>query len=281
MDGEGSASFTHDGSQVLRDLLKDFGVMKAGEVHKLTRKNPDVRPFESGGEQPLERHARKVDAGVFAHGSTSKKRPHNLILGRFFDGHVYDMVEVGVGNYKGMAEFGKSASMAGFGSKPCFVFQGPHFETEAGMKLLKSTLLDCFRGREVSTVNLRGIDRAIVCTASAPDQVHLRQYSIRLKKSGSWLPWARLKEMGPRLDMRLRRFREAPPDMQKEAFKRPAKPKQPKNVVHDPARGKVGRVYVPKQNLSSLKQRKRKKGNKGIDSPDHDSLAPPAKAARS
>ena len=52
---------------------------------KYTRKNSEVRPFEAGGEGSLEYFGRKTEAGLFALGSTSKKRPHNIVLGRFYD----------------------------------------------------------------------------------------------------------------------------------------------------------------------------------------------------
>jgi len=52
---------------------------------KYTRKNAEVRPFETGGEGALEHFSRKTDAALFALGSSSKKRPHNLVLGRFYD----------------------------------------------------------------------------------------------------------------------------------------------------------------------------------------------------
>jgi ribosome production factor 2 len=52
------------------------------EALKLSRKNDDMRPFEPGGETHLEHLARKADCGLFALDSHSKKRPHNLILGR-------------------------------------------------------------------------------------------------------------------------------------------------------------------------------------------------------
>ena len=52
---------------------------------KYTRKNAEVRPFEAGGEGALEHFSRKTDAALFALGSSSKKRPHNIVLGRFYD----------------------------------------------------------------------------------------------------------------------------------------------------------------------------------------------------
>ena len=44
-----------------------------------------MRPFEAGGEGALEHFSRKTDVAMFVLGSSSKKRPHNLVLGRFYD----------------------------------------------------------------------------------------------------------------------------------------------------------------------------------------------------
>jgi ribosome production factor 2 len=83
---------------------------------RYTRNNQEVRPFEAGGEASLERFARKADAGLFVVGSHSKKRPHNLTLGRMYDGQLYDMLEVGVSSHTPIAEF-KGAAFAQAGNK--------------------------------------------------------------------------------------------------------------------------------------------------------------------
>lgn len=57
-----------------QDLITDIGVLRKGESVKLSRKNDNVHPFETGGEVSLEFLARKADCGVFAVGSHSKKR---------------------------------------------------------------------------------------------------------------------------------------------------------------------------------------------------------------
>lgn len=67
--------------------------------------------------------SQKTDCSLFAFGSHSKKRPDNLVLGRMFDHHVYDMMEVGIENFKSIESLGgrKKASPQA-GSKPCFAF---------------------------------------------------------------------------------------------------------------------------------------------------------------
>ena len=132
-------------SQVLKDLVTDIGVLKKGECHKLTRKNEGIRPFEGGGETSLEFFAQKADAGAFMLGTDQKKRPDCLTVGRFFDYHLFDMVELLVTNYKGIDAFGNVASQTVLGSKPCMVFLGDRFETEPALKLAKNILMDIFR----------------------------------------------------------------------------------------------------------------------------------------
>lgn len=91
---------------------------------------------------------------MFALGSTSKKRPNNLIMGRMFNFQLLDMVECGVSNFMGVEEF-KGAAKCQVNNKPCFVFAGQDFETKAEYECLKSMLLDMFRGRVVDNINLK------------------------------------------------------------------------------------------------------------------------------
>ncbi len=87
------------------------------ESVKFTRKNEECRPFEVGGEQRLEFYASKAQCGLFALGSHTKKRPHNLVLGRFYDGHLYDAIELGVERLATINSYGNKATGAGLGAK--------------------------------------------------------------------------------------------------------------------------------------------------------------------
>jgi hypothetical protein len=91
---------------------------------------------------------------VLQYGSHSKKRPNNLVLGRTYDHHVYDLVEVGIENYKSMESFVYDKKLAPkLGSKPFFAFIGGHFESSEELKHLKEVLLDLFRGEVCHFVN--------------------------------------------------------------------------------------------------------------------------------
>ncbi|KAL6764088.1 Brix domain-containing protein [Haematococcus lacustris] len=240
-------------SQVVKDVLLDLHMMKKTEAVKFSRKNEECRPFEVGGETRLEFYASKTECGLFALGSHSKKRPHNMVLGRLFDGRLYDCLELGVEGFKSIRAFGNTGTGAGLGAKPCIVFVGEKFDSVPGLKLARSLLLDMFRGETVATVNLAGVDRVVVATALEDAKLLLRQYVIKLKKSGTRMPRVELREMGPRLDLALRRTRTAAPDVQKEALAQPRLGKRKeKNVASDNIEGKVGRMYMPKQKVDSM-----------------------------
>ena len=186
----------------------------------MSRKNADVQPFEPGGEVSLERLADRVNCSLFALGSHSKKRPHNLVLGRLYNFQLLDAVELGVERFAAIKSFGGAAT-AQAGNKPMMLFLGERFEPGGAHAGVKSMLLDFFRGQEVEAVNLAGLDR-VICVLSTSDRaLLLRQYAVKLTKSGTRVPRAALTLMGPSLDLVLRRTRAAPLDLEKEALKQP------------------------------------------------------------
>ena len=86
-------------------------------------------------------------ACILQYGSHSKKRPNNLIIGRTYDHHIYDLVEVGVENFKPMESFTYDKKLAPReGSKPFICFIGEGFEAVEELKHLKEVLLDLLRG---------------------------------------------------------------------------------------------------------------------------------------
>ena len=77
---------------------------------RLSRKNNDIMPFESGGEAKLEHFSQKTDCGQFVVANSTKKRPNNLILGRFYNHRIYDLLELGVEEFTPLQKFGSAAS---------------------------------------------------------------------------------------------------------------------------------------------------------------------------
>lgn len=89
----------------------------AQESVKYTKKNPNLRPFELGGETSLEHYARRTDCGLFVLGSHSKKRQHSLTIGRFYDGQLYDLCELCIEQYRSLQAFGGQGSSVQAGNK--------------------------------------------------------------------------------------------------------------------------------------------------------------------
>merc|ERR1712183_860139 len=82
---------------------------------------------------------------------------------------------------------------------------------------------------------------------------------ISLKKSGTRLPRVELEEMGPRMDMVLRRNHFASHDLFNEACKQNVdKPKTVKNVSKDAFGSKLGRVHMPAQKIGTIQTKKMK-----------------------
>lgn len=251
----------------LKDALTDLHRMKRFNnlAVKFSRKHDNIRPFEVGGETSLEFFCQKSDAAMFAFGTHSKKRPSDLILGRMFDGHLYDMLELGVAEFKGITAFGSANAKIQIGNKPMFIFAGDKFENEPEFKLAKSLLLDLFRGHEVDRINLKGLDN-VIFVAAAAGKILFRYYAVSFKKSGSKVPRVELTQAGPSFDFDIRRTRMPPADLEKEAMKSKPKAvkKKVKNTSMDMLDGKVGRIYMPRQDvdtvaLSKMKGVKRQK----------------------
>lgn len=244
----------HATSAVGNAVLGDIHMLKKPLCKKMQRKN-DILPFEAGGETHLENLARLNDCSLFALTNHTKKRPHNLVLGRMFGFRILDMMEFGVSEYQPMAECKRTTSPPG--SKPLLLFNGDDFEATQTTRTMKSLLLDVFRGPyDVKRLNLAGVDRVIVFTLQGEDRVLFRQYSIDLRKNiESPLPRVVLEESGPNFDMTLRRTQLASEGMAKDAMRKAKDPRlerKTKNVIKDDIGDKRGRVHLGKQDLSTL-----------------------------
>lgn len=229
--------------------------MKRPDAILYGKKN-ELKPFED--ESSLGFFARKSDAALFVLGYDSKKRPQTLLVGRFFDHHVLDMMELHLTNYRSIQSF-KNTKTCSPGCKPCFVFHGEIFEQNEVFIKLKSLLLELLGGQAVDKTYLSGLEHVVSVTAVDEHHVMLRTYHIALKKSpGSKLPKVELSPMGPFMDFKIGRSKLAGETMMREAYKRPKvlKVKKVKNVSHDALGDQYGRIHNPKQDLSLLQTRK-------------------------
>uniref|UniRef100_I3MKE7 Ribosome production factor 2 homolog n=1 Tax=Ictidomys tridecemlineatus TaxID=43179 RepID=I3MKE7_ICTTR len=146
-----------------------------------------------------------------------------FLLGRMYDYHVLDMIELGI------------------------------------EKFVSCPVHDFFRGPTVSNIRLAGLEYVLHFTA-LNGKIYFRSYKLLLKKSGCRTPRIELEEMGPSLDLVVRRTHLASDDLYKLSMKMPKalKPKKKKNISHDTFGTTYGRIHMQKQDLSKLQTRKMK-----------------------
>ncbi|KAL8795561.1 MAG: hypothetical protein Q9195_001982 [Heterodermia aff. obscurata] len=254
-------------SSLISTLLTDLNALKRPHSVRFTKKN-DIHPFADASS--LEFFSLKNDASLLLFGNHSKKRPHCLTWVRCFGARVLDMLETYVDPEasRAMAQF-KGGKGVPVGCKPLLAFSGAQWESPVPNQytLAKSLFVDFFRGEEVKEVDVEGLQLLVqfsVGEEKAGEEgkqvVHLRCYRIVTRRSGQRCPRVEVEEVGPRVDMRVGRIREADQGMWKEAMKRAkgGEQKAKKNVDMDSMGDKVGRIHLGRQDLSELQTRKMK-----------------------
>lgn len=273
---------------VVNDALIDLAAITK-PCNKRLKKRNGFHPFES--REHLEFLGFKNDCSLFCFASDSKKRPHNLVVGRQFDFHILDMVELGIvaadrlemGRAKGM-------DLASLGGKPFFVFEGSEFDSDPTFIRLKNFLIDFFCGGSETEINLDGCDRVLAfslrsengedacvapsteCYSSRPQGEHgntvlcMRHYALQKPSTASGLPKnfgtnIQLIDIGPNFDFVLRRVSFATPAEFKAATKVPREVlatlrSTAENVNSDELGNLRGQLHVGKQDVDQLNLRR-------------------------
>ncbi|KAK2603827.1 rRNA-binding ribosome biosynthesis protein rpf2 [Conoideocrella luteorostrata] len=253
-------------SQIVQDALNELYSLRLPLAKKFTKKNP-IHPFEDATS--LEFFSEKNDASLLVFGSSQKKRPHAMTFIRTFGYKVLDMLELYLDQetFRTMAQF-KNKKFA-IGLRPMLLFAGTAFESPVANEftLAKSMLIDFFKGEPADKIDVEGLQYIISVTAEdtsgdgdSKPAIHLRAYMINTKRSGQKLPRVEVEEIGPRMDFRVGRVKEADESMLKEAMKkvRGLEERTKKNIVTDSMGDKIGRVHLERQDLKELQLRKMK-----------------------
>jgi len=114
------------------------------------------------------------------------------------------------------------------GVKPLLSFSGAQFDSPVAnvYTLAKSVFVDFFRGGETQTVDVEGLQLLISFFVGEEGEdgtkatIHMRCWRIVTKRSGQKVPRVEVEEMGPRIDFRVGRMREADDGVWKESMKR-------------------------------------------------------------
>jgi len=247
-------------NNIMKILLRNFHLLKSPYSTMYQRKNLDIYPFDNTSK--LEWYCQKSDCSLFAYVTHSKKRPNNLILARLHNHIIMDMFEfeLNTQTFRSLNDF-KCAKFAP-GNKPCLIFHGELFDNEPEYKRLKCFFLDFFRGEiNMKEIDLNGLEHVITFTIDTQTKLlSIRVYHIEFKKSGHRIPRIELNEIGPHLDLILRRTKLASDDFYKKTLKQPAaiKEKKVKNVITNELGTKMGRIHMEKQDFNQLQTRKMK-----------------------
>lgn len=251
-------------NKLLHDAMCDLMGFKKPDIKKFSKKN-EIRPFEDAST--LEFFSEKNDTSIVVFSSNNKKRPNTLTFSRFFNYKLYDMIELSIqNNHKLLQEFKKTTFTIGL--KPMFVFNGPAFDNHPVFQQIKSMFMDLYRGEETDLQDVSGLQYIMALSTGEIEDpnssqlplLHFRVYKLKTFKSGQKIPRVELEEIGPRFDFKVGRRQVPPPEIEKEAHRKPKQlqPKERKNVSTDFMGDKVAQIHVGNQDLSKLQTRKMK-----------------------
>ena len=183
------------------------------------KRSHDLAPIEDASL--VERITSNYDSSLFIVGSHQKKRPNNLVMGRTFNGHVLDMFEFGVENYRSTSNFGSADFTNEL--KPILLFQGDVFDVSDKYKRIKNFFLDFFKITELSEVNIVELKRVIVFTCRGENcPIEFRHLEISdISESTVAKETIPFREVGPCFDLKIRREKMATTELFKEACRTP------------------------------------------------------------
>ncbi|KAJ5472356.1 hypothetical protein N7530_006357 [Penicillium desertorum] len=270
--------------QPLDTVLKTFHALTKPHNVLFHKKNENLHPYENS--ESLEFLANKNECGLVAFGSHNKKRPNCVTLARIYNSELLDLVELMLlppRDGETIPPFKELVMDVGLGLRPMMLFSGSPWDdpTSTAHIILKSALLDMFKGEETNQVDVEGLQYVMMVGAEEPQDglspiIHMRWYRVVTKRSGHKLPRVELQEVGPKFDFKVGRTRQAAPEVQKESMKQGKRPNEEartkKNVTMDSMGDKIGRVHLGKQDLSDLQTRKMKglKRRAGMESSDEE-----------
>ncbi|UYV81805.1 RPF2 [Cordylochernes scorpioides] len=227
-------------NQIVMDLIKYFYKMKAqNSILYTKRKSNDFLPFEDTTN--LEFYSKRSGAALFLFGSHNKKRPNNLIFGRFFDNNLLDMIEMGV-EVNGVE--GKLDIC--YGNRPMLIFKEFDSDSDEVLVKFKNLMIDFFGGNEGGKINPQGLDHIHMFTYENK-KIHFNTYKVIHHKSSK----TSLEPIGLKLTFTLRRTHMPSEVLWKQALKQSdVKFKKQKNVSKDTLGSKHGRIHMERQDYS-------------------------------
>lgn len=168
-------------SENVTQILHDLHELKKPNSRNLQRKMKE-RPMQQA--ETFEFLCEKNGASMFGFGSSTKRRPDNLVLGRLFDDKILDLFDFAVRPLSAAAlppPLDNKAQAPVLEATPCFVFLGKLWQSDTAFSELKNFIVDSFGVRPVRSVNPAAVRRVISVTAH--NESHLTFLHALLKPS--------------------------------------------------------------------------------------------------
>lgn len=242
----------------MRELakLRDIGLSKL-----YLQKNNDINPFEDNAF--LISRAQRDEAGFLCFASHNKKRPDNLVLHRFYENQVLDVLEMGIEEIETMEDF-KNCMTIETGQQPILIFQGDGFELSEKHMRFRTMMIDFFRIKHLEEINIVEANRIITFTSKGVnDPIFIQQFETgTINEALAGDNKITLKEIGPRIKFSLRRHTPPNSDLWKAATKRlkPLKTVDEKhNITRNELGQRIGKAFIQQQSLDTLALKKVKK----------------------
>lgn len=243
-------------SQAVTKVMATLQAFKKPNAIQFHQKNM-LRPFEDPAS--LEFFAERNDASMFCFGSHSKKRPHNIVFGRFHNNQLLDMVEMAV-SYANIPNKLKIPT----GIKPMLSFTGQGWTENAELERVRNMFTDIFSGQKCENISLKGLELLLNFEINPElTKIKVTTYKVILKKSGTNVPRVEFADIQHPDDLTieflLRRKQIGPNELWKKSMKRPSAKaigqvaaKKPKNKEMDDLGHLYGRVHMEKQDFSKM-----------------------------
>ncbi|GCA64036.1 hypothetical protein KIPB_012936 [Kipferlia bialata] len=180
-------------NDIVKEAMVELFKLKRSCSTKLQRRN-DISPFNDS--ESLEFLMEKNDCSLFVLGNHQKKRPHNLIFGRTFNGRVLDMCEYRLTGFQPSEFFERKAPM---NLKPMIAFKGD-FDSTPELVTSKSILSDLLRNQTHDQIAIESLRLLVTVTVVAskrtldngelePPTIYIRPYIVE-SKGGCMCPYS-------------------------------------------------------------------------------------------
>ncbi|KII62882.1 Ribosome production factor 2 [Thelohanellus kitauei] len=243
--------------QVVTNFLKDICALKVPDA-EIMKYSINLNPFNDS--QPITKVCRKFNIPLFITGSNTKKRPNNLVIGRFYNRELLDFYEFGVNNYKPIDP--NFRIMIESGEKPAIFFMGHEFENDPNYMAIKNILtgiiftkIDFWAPKSMESIVITDIKLSIVFAIGLDGIIFMRCYRIvNTKVDGQNVE--DFHSIGPSADLEVRRLSLPDSKIFKQACQKDTKikkVKKEKNVSYDDLGAKTGSIYLQKQPYDKLK----------------------------